>query len=215
MGIKRILLGLLVVGALDLLLPTVTVVGAQIAIAPAIIAAIIGAVGSAAAAEKQKQAGLAAASGQGAAGAGGEGGIDMEPIFEKAMAEVASSFKSVPGSEHQAAIEAADAPPISATGPMSLPSVGGGGVADQPMTAGIGMDKIDVPEITDTQKLPEKEGGLLAGMSTEDKLAMAASLGSLLRGPGAPPPPGAPSGGQGINMSPVFQNVTLRDLGRR
>jgi hypothetical protein len=57
--------------------------------------------------------------------------------------------------------------------------------------------------------------GMFGDMSTSEKLAMAASLGSLLRGPGAPPPPGARSGGQGINMTPQFQNVTLRQLGRR
>jgi hypothetical protein len=46
-------------------------------------------------------------------------------------------------------------------------------------------------------------------MSLEEKMAMAAQLGSLLRGPGAPPAPGGVGGGgPGINMQPVF----LRDL---
>lgn len=52
------------------------------------------------------------------------------------------------------------------------------------------------------------------GMSFDDKMqmaAMAASIGSALSGPGAPPPPGAPRGG-GIGMSPVFQQMTARNL---
>jgi hypothetical protein len=62
---------------------------------------------------------------------------------------------------------------------------------------------------------PEEKGGFLSGMSTTEKMAMAAQLGSLLRGPAAPAPPSAPTGGQGINMQPVFQGVTLGQLGRR
>jgi hypothetical protein len=52
------------------------------------------------------------------------------------------------------------------------------------------------------------------GMSFDEKMqmaAIAASLGSVLAGPGAPPPPGAPRGG-GIGMSPVFQQMTARGL---
>ena len=45
-------------------------------------------------------------------------------------------------------------------------------------------------------------------MSLEAKMAMAAQLGSLMRGPAPPPPPSG--GGPGINMQPVF----LKDLQR-
>jgi hypothetical protein len=60
----------------------------------------------------------------------------------------------------------------------------------------------------------EKKGGMFAGMSTAEKMEMAASLGSLLQGPGPPPAPSAPSGGVGINMSPAFLGVTLGQLRR-
>jgi hypothetical protein len=47
-------------------------------------------------------------------------------------------------------------------------------------------------------------------LGIEEKMAIAAQLGSLLRGPGAPAPPGG--GGQGINIQPVSPQLTLRQI---
>lgn len=94
------------------------------------------------------------------------------------------------------------------------------GQAPPAITAGASGNFAPVPgqqsqgDISTQLPLPEDLGIDYSGprdtgkMSLEEKMALAAQLGSLLRGPSAPPPPGAPSGGAGINMQPVF----LRDL---
>ena len=89
------------------------------------------------------------------------------------------------------------------------------------------IEQIPTPDILDSPKIPTGPDGTegldvveipggppdTKGMSTESKMAMAAQIGSLLRGPGAPSPPGR--GGQSINMSPVFQGITMRQLAGR
>jgi hypothetical protein len=58
------------------------------------------------------------------------------------------------------------------------------------------------------------KGGGKDGMSFDEKMqyaALAAQLGSALAGQGGPAPPGAPRGG-GMNMAPVFQQLTARGM---
>jgi hypothetical protein len=154
----------------------------------AFIPLIAAVVGQLAQQQQQQQAGVQNAAAGAAQGAGKGGGIQMDtPVTSKIQDAIASA--------NTAATE----------GPKP------------PMTGLNVMDKMPSKSILDVQKLPEqaaaagplqqapKDGkGFFGDMSTADKMAFAASIGSLMRGPGAPPPPGAPSGGQGIQMDPVF-----------
>jgi len=150
---------------------------------PTIIAAII----SAAASQLPKQGG--------AAPLPDKGGIDMEAK----MQGIAGSM--TPESKMNEAVQKADAGknvgyPLT---PMEAGQAGTGNL----LTPDFGASGKDI-----TAGAPKE------GMGFDEKMQMAAlvaQLGSALHGPGAPPPPGAPRGG-GIGMSPVFQQMTARNI---
>lgn len=230
---RKVLLIFALLWAIDLATPDIEII-AYHAIAPAIIAAIIGAIGSMAAAEQSKQGALAQAS----AGASGQKpGIEMESTVksaldkgtEGAVNEAAGggvAFKT--GAEQdpfakqflnilpQAATdnvnskfnEAVAEADVEGAEPdaIMLPDMN---MEEQDYTSG--LDTTQIPNPADAGKVAEgikgEGGGLFGDMSTTDKMAMAASIASLLRGPAPPPPPGR-GGGQGINMQPV----SLRSL---
>lgn len=182
----------------------------QYMIAPAIIAAIITAVGGMAAAEQSKQGALAQASAQGGQQ---KPGIDMAHTLGT---DTAKTGTEVPMDQEKAAwLMEQGLPSGSITSdPVSkmnqaVAEVSGQGSAGQAPIAlpQEPIEKIETPDITENPMLPETpvegggKGGMFEDMSTADKLALAASLGSLFRGPA---PPGPPSrGGTGINMQPV------------
>jgi len=211
--------------AVDAICPDVDT-GAQLAIAPAIIAAIISAVGSAAAAEKAKQGAQAAGASQAAAGEGG--GFNMEGTLE----DVKESFKS---GEKAAPVEAMTTGPMpqqtkinaditQADGGAPPVTIGQNDAATGSITGTSGQPPAGPPP--ESIALPPPDGSVAPGtgplpqgppaedggkMSMEAKMAIAAQMGSMLRGPGAPRPPSTPSG-PGINMQPT----TLDDIyGRR
>ena len=219
--------------------------GAQVAIAPAVIAAIISAVGGMAAASKGQQSALDQAN---AAAATDGGGIQMQSAMSKgtegaardavggrdiafatggkqqpAIEQLLATLSSVGGggdasaSKISEAQQLADKDGVASDAPINLQGVSDAvQPTDAPISANMPIEKIDTPSITGPgTKIPTIEegtgGGMFEGMSTMDKMAMAASLASLLRGPGPPPPPSA-GGGPGINMQPM----SLRSMyGRR
>ena len=151
---------------------------------PTIIAAII----SAAASQLPKQGG--------AAPLPNKGGIDMEAK----MQGIAGSM--TPESKMNEAVQKADAGKNAGTLPLSPTQAGQFGTGNL-LTPDFGASGEDIT------KAAGKEG-----MGFDEKMQMAAlvaQLGSALHGPGAPPPPGAPRGG-GIGMSPVFQQMTARNI---
>lgn len=85
------------------------------------------------------------------------------------------------------------------------PSVG------QSMDAAMAKGTADAAAGVDYAAEAGKQGKKMGFDEKMQMAALAASLGSTLAGPGAPPPPGAPRGG-GIGMSPVFQQMTARQL---
>jgi hypothetical protein len=200
----------------DLLLPDVDT-GAQLAIAPAVLAAIISAMGSMAASANKKPGELQPPSG---------GGINMQPANAKtgmlppksmeeaafqleqggpagsiqSMAPAITGKSMVPESKMQPEIEKADAGKNAGNYPLTPPQAEKFGTGEL-LTPGFGETPLQDPAVKE-------------GMSFDEKMQMAAlvaQLGSALSGPGAPPPPGAPRGG-GIGMSPVFQNMTARGM---
>jgi len=210
----------------------------QYMIAPMVIAALIGAVGSMAAASMNK--------GEGAKIQGGGGsGINMKPTVDPqellstmtgdagktpqrpplfgagGEATVKANLQS-PGAQAPMAAEIAKADQGENAG-VAKARVVPGPEDPSPLTQGSVSSPGNVitppPSFADQMGAVTTEGGPLkvpgkAGMSFDDKMQMAAlvaSLGSALAGPGAPPPPGAPRGG-GIGMSPVFQQMTARGM---
>jgi len=143
---------------------------------------------------------------------GGEGapGIDMKPTIKpeeaKGPSKINAELLAADGQAPPPAIAAPGVAPGTGPLPQAPPVIvpgAGGSKASISGTGQLPTDDLDVVQI------PEGPAAGPAGMSLEEKMAMAAQLGSLLRGPGAPRPPGAPGGGgPGINMQPVF----LRDL---
>ena len=130
-------------------------------------------------------------------------GINMQPTQEEDA-----------GSVINADIARADGQP-------QAPLFGAGGEAAAAQNLGVPLDPpvVDAggpPPITQPgTPLPEPTAETAAAapgkMSMEAKMAIAAQMGSLLRGPGPPRPPSAPSG-PGIQMQPT----TLDDIyGRR
>jgi len=175
----------------DLFLPEIET-GAQVTIAPLVVAAI-GAIGTMAAAaqeaEAQKQAGAAAASGN---AAGKKGGISIAPTFSPQG--LAPSGGQQPADKKQAAVQAAD-----------LASV------DSPKFQGAAtLKELEAQGLFQGKEMLKKK----KSENLDQKIqmaAMAAQLGSaLFQGGQGPPPPGVPRGG-GIGIKPVFQN-TARDL---
>jgi hypothetical protein len=152
------------------------------------------------------------------------GGIDMQPanaktgmLPPKSMEEAASQLEQggpagsigtgistgasmVPESKMQPEIEKADAGKNAGNYPLTPPQAEKFGTGEL-LTPGFGGESLQDPAAKE-------------GMSFDEKMQMAAlvaQLGSALSGPGAPPPPGAPRGG-GIGMSPVFQQMTARNM---
>jgi hypothetical protein len=181
---KKSLVLAFVVIAVDAIFPDI-VTGAEIAVIPA--GAVFGA---------EMLMKLLMPQGPQAPGAPGGGGIDMKPQFDL-NAALQQNQTPVPaqdmgfqipnqtdiGSKMQAAVIKADKPAI-------VPG------AEQAAATAQGLDVVQIP----TDAPPEVTGK----KSMDDKLqmaAMAAQLGSLLQGPGAPPPPGAPRGG-GMSFQP-------------
>jgi hypothetical protein len=143
-------------------------------------------------------------------------GIDMQPAFQ-------TQTQGLPGgSKINAELLKADGqpPPPSiaipsveaGTGPLpqGAPVITAGSTGSFGNISGTGQaptDDLDVVQIpTDAPPSVTGEG---EGMSLEAKMAIAAQLGSLARGP-APPSPPHVGAGPGINMQPVF----LKDLPR-
>lgn len=200
---------------------------AQISIAPMVIAAIISAVGSMAAAEKAKKGQQSAASGAGLEG-GAAPGIEMKAA-ELPLADAGKKNQSYVSDGSEITKAALGAGPSIGTVPQGGLPVGGpskinaeilgaDGQAPPVIVPGSTGDMGAIPgqqSQTDiSTSLPESteidtSGTDPSKMSMEAKMAMAAQIGSLMRGNGAPPPPGNVSGGgPGINMQPVF----LKDL---
>jgi hypothetical protein len=111
-----------------------------------------------------------------------------------------------PVSKHNELVQKANAGKNVGNYPMS-PEVAG-------RTAGqYGTGNLLTPDFGASGEDITKAGGK-EGMSFDEKMQMAAlvaQLGSAAAGPGAPPPPGTPRGG-GIGMSPVFQQMTARQM---
>ena len=173
--------------------------GAVSGIAPLVIAGLISLAASAKASEDNKQAATAQAAGSAAGGEGG--GFDMKPT--NLLAEAAGpSPAQAEGSKINESILKADgqAPPAS----IAIPSVEPG-TGPLPQGPPVDLDSGFPGDVG--PNLPE--GGDPSKMSLEAKMAMAAQLGSLMRGP-APPRPPSVGAGPGINMQPVF----LKDLQR-
>lgn len=204
-------------------------------IAPAIIAAIIGAVGTMAAAQKQQQGQLGAATAQAADDV--TGGINMASTLkydpEKATQANQQSgynpYTSMGGGSGMDASKLVEAVrgPAPTMGPVANKMQDEVEKADAGANAGTfiqgGRDRTPVatggPTMDESFAAAEAAGAAAPqypqpgaggeGMSFDDKMqmaAMVASLGSTLAGPGAPPPPSAPRGG-GINMTPQFMTA--------
>ena len=199
---KRAIFMMSALVVVDLLLPDVDT-GAQLAIAPAIIAAIIAAVGGMASQSMKK--------GEGAEVQGAGGAIDMQPTASPQPAQLEQGSPppavtgmqgaNTPESKHNELIQKADAGKNVGNYPLTPPQ------AEQ-----FGTGELLTPDFGKTSSL--QGGGGTEGMSFDEKMQMAAlvaQLGSALSGPGAPPPPGAPRGG-GMGMSPVFQQMTARNM---
>ena len=174
-------------------------------IAPMIIAGIISALASAKAGEDSKVAAATQAAG---AGAEGGGGFDMKPTDLLAQAAGPSPAQAE-GSKINESLMKADGqtPPPAIAAPSVAPGTGPlpqgppVNLTDQAPTSD--LDVVQIP----TDAPPSVTGEDPSKMSLEAKMAMAAQLGSLLRGPPAPRPPSV-GAGPGINMQPVF----LKDL---
>ena len=160
-------------------------------VAPAILAAIITQAASMANQAMQKQPPLGVdLPNQG-------GGINMKPTIDT------MAYKQGAGGPADAGMPGLDQAILDTPSP--------GSKINEAIATADKMNKLETPNITDPVPLDaEGKSGFFGDMSKADKLAFAASVGSLLRGPGPPSPPSASAGGQGINMAPVF----LRDLYR-
>lgn len=183
---KRMLCYGCLIFAADYFLPTVET-GAQVAIAPLIVAlipAIAGLIGSSMQANAKGSAAVAQASGAAAQKQKGKG-VSIKPTIGSV------DGKSVPPSKHSEAVKSAD------LAQTKTPLFGEGG---------------EEAAKRNLAKKGDKKGDKKTTM--DDKLQMAAIAaqlgGALAQGGQAPPPPGLPHGG-GMGMQPVFQN-TARDL---
>lgn len=217
---KKILLLTLGLAALDLLMPSVST-GAQVAIAPAIIAAIIGLVGSAAAAQKQQQGAQSASTA--AAADKSKGSMSITPTVKYDPEKATEANKQAGYNPYTAAgggtgMNAAQLAAVVGGKPNKMQDfieqadsgLNAGSIRNAQSVIQPGQSVEQSMQAAIAKGVPEKK----PGMSFDDKMQMAslvASLGSALSGPGAPPPPGAPRGG-GIGMSPVFQQMTARNL---
>jgi len=191
---------------------------AAFALAAPILGALISAVGGS---MGKSAAGTAQAAG---GAAGNKQGLDLRPEFLNAtpppqsplgygavtggteqFPEVTGKIGSMtPESKMQQEIEMVNSGKYQGTPSTQTKTVAG--------TEGVGQS-LDT-QMQDAFKAPMPKDGGKGGMSFDEKMqlaGLAASLGSVLAGPGAPPPPGAPRGG-GIQMAPVFQQMTARGL---
>ena len=148
--------------------------------------------------------------------AGGGPGINMAPAFQQQAggpgvdaSKINESILKADGQAPPPAIAATSVAPGTGPLPQGDPVITAGSTGSFDNISGTGqaptadLDVVQIP----TDAPPEVTGGDPSKMSLEAKMAMAAQLGSLLRGPAPPPPPGG-GGGPGINMQPVF----LKDL---
>ena len=203
---KKLLVSIILLIACDAIFPDVST-GAQVTIAPVIIAGIVSAIASMKASEDAKKAAAMEASG---AAAGGEGGgIQMEGTLPPP--------EPAEGSKINEALLKADgqAPPASIALPSVQPGTGPLPQGAPVITAGSTGNFAPVPgqqsqtdigvQLPESSEIPPPQA--TEGMSLEAKMAIAAQLGSLARGPGPIPAPHV-GAGPGINMQPVF----LKDL---
>jgi hypothetical protein len=214
----------------------------------AVIAAIIGAVATAAASEKQRQ-GQQQAGTAGAAEAN-KGGMTMKPAFNDPEKVYGANAKTgqLPSRDPEAEAWLLEQGQPAGTIQSAEPAIKtlAGATAQDPKAPmqeevdranareNVGVKRTDMMQrypLTPTEAEQFGTGNLLTpdfgasgeditksapkeGMTFDEKMqyaALAASLGSTLAGPGPPNPPGAPRGG-GINMAPVFQQLTARGL---
>ena len=163
--------------------------------------------------EDAKQAALAQV-----LGAGAEGGIDMKPTDLLKNQSHISDGSEITKAALGAGPSITPGNPDTINDMFARADVNGPTQAPPVIVPGSTGDIAPVPgqqSQTDiSPQLPESTefdtgGGDPSKMSLEAKMAIAAQLGSLARGPGAPPPPHV-GAGPGINMQPVF----LKDLPR-
>ena len=158
---------------------------------------------------------IGAAKGPGAPAApaaGGEAGIDIKPTIGEEEKPIGSKMnQEIAVADGQPPPSIAAPPPQVAPGTGPLPASPLVDLGQSPTPVGQTSPGGFRGDPTLPESAPIDTGGGGEKMSMEAKMAIAAQMGSLLRGPGAPRPPSAPSG-PGINMQPT----TIADLyGRR
>ena len=234
---KKALLLAAILTAIDLITPAIDT-GAQVAVIPvALIMGIVSMIAAQKQAADQKQAQQQAASANAAKSGGSDNGMNMTPVFKNAdksqdtrsgnefwtqgkdgdmsaHMDPSSGLKGILGDPlggQQSPAESRINQSIFAkNGNPAADTTGATPAVDIP------TDDLDVVQIPkDVPSEVSGKQGMFGDMSTADKVAMAATLGSMLRGSDRqmPAPGRGGAGGPGINMQPVFQN-TIRDLYR-
>ena len=225
---KKVLLLAVILAAVDFITPAIDIGDAQrgwVTIALAVASAIM----AAKQAEEQKKRQEQAATQQAASGAEDSPGMDIKSVFQAANAKTGQLPNQDPEAEAYMLDQGMPAGGIQRGAPAIQPDnpvtktmnevvaaknanpgaadpTGATKAVETPAFGDVGSEEFVGP-------MPEEKQGMFGDMTTTDKIAMAAQLGSLLRGSDRqmPAPGRGGSGGAGINMSPVFQN-TIRDL---